>query len=389
MGGKYKSPYTFQEIDDLLATAANVKAAVTEARSWSSGDTGTRPGEEADNAKYWASVARENAGGNYATLTEAEGLAAAAKSEAIAASANKELSNLTDYQKALCNIGGRPNKNLAENWYFAGGGSQLGYGVFPINQRGKTLYSEMQQNMFDRWWHTADVGTFELTSDGLKITSQADVNACMGQFFDTYVAEKTTVTLSALYRGQIILDFYGYTHTPSPVVNDGWGMHSYTYTIPAGTNLADKLYCPTVKAAAGTTAYILAVKFEIGDKQTLAYQDSNGIWRLFETPHYGETLAQCQRQLLKLGANSALGYAESSTTANIFVPVPTSMRAKPVWSGTITKLYPEDGNAVDFVTVSSLDMSSNMICLVCAGTGFTAGKAYSAAYVDGFLSAEL
>lgn len=304
-----------------------------------------------------------------------------------AITAGLELRN--DPQLALANLGGRPNRNLADNCYFAGGGSQKGYGVFPINQRGKTLYSELQQTMFDRWWHTNDPGTFELTDEGLKITAEAGTNACMAQFFDGIVSEDTEVTLSALYRGQIILDFYGYTHTPSPVVNDGWGMHAYTYTIPAGTNLADKLYCPTVKAVAGTTAYILAIKFEIGDKQTLAYQDSNGIWRLFETQDYGKTLAACQRQLLKLGANSALGYAESSTTANIFVPVPTLMRAKPVWSGTITKLYPDDGNAVDFVTVSSLDMSSNMICLVCTGTGFTTGKVYSAAYVDGFLSAEL
>lgn len=55
--------------------------------------------------------------------------------------ANKELSNLSNYQKALRNIGGRPNRNLLDNWYFVGGGSQQGGGQFPINQRGETSYS--------------------------------------------------------------------------------------------------------------------------------------------------------------------------------------------------------------------------------------------------------
>lgn len=32
------------------------------------------------------------------------------------------------------------NPNLLDNWYFAGGGSQLGGGQFPINQRGQTEY---------------------------------------------------------------------------------------------------------------------------------------------------------------------------------------------------------------------------------------------------------
>ena len=51
--------------------------------------------------------------------------------------ANKELSNLSNYQKTLRNIGGRPNRNLLDNWYFVGGGSQQGGGSFPVNQRGR------------------------------------------------------------------------------------------------------------------------------------------------------------------------------------------------------------------------------------------------------------
>ena len=39
-------------------------------------------------------------------------------------------------QQALRNIGGRPNRNLLDNWYFVGGGSQQGGELLPINQQG-------------------------------------------------------------------------------------------------------------------------------------------------------------------------------------------------------------------------------------------------------------
>lgn len=41
-----------------------------------------------------------------------------------------------DSQNAIYNLGARPNKNLARNCYFIGGGSD---GKFPINQRGKKV----------------------------------------------------------------------------------------------------------------------------------------------------------------------------------------------------------------------------------------------------------
>ena len=297
-----------------------------------------------------------------------------------AITAGLELRN--DPQLALANLGGRPNRNLADNCYFAGGGSQKGYGVFPINQRGKTSYFELQQTMFDRWWHTNDPGTFELTDEGLKITAEAGTNACMAQFFDVIVSEDTEVTLSALYRGQIILDYYGYTHTPSPVVNDGWGMHAYTYTIPAGTNLADKIYCPTVKAVAGTTAYILAVKFENGDKQTIAYKDSNGIWRLFERQDYQKTLIKCLSRMVQLKPNAGVGIVQDATTAYVVYPLTVPLdisRGNPV----LTCDYSQRAwTSKGFTEITSAALNSNYngdtaLCLTLTGdfSGVTPGTA--------------
>ena len=59
------------------AAAANGAAIVAginkTAESWAVGGTGTRPGEDTDNAKYWAQQAAAAVGGDFATKTEAQG----------------------------------------------------------------------------------------------------------------------------------------------------------------------------------------------------------------------------------------------------------------------------------------------------------------------------
>ena len=54
-------------------SAANGEAANQNAQSWAVGGTGTRPGEDTDNAKYWAQQAQAVVGGDFATKTEAQG----------------------------------------------------------------------------------------------------------------------------------------------------------------------------------------------------------------------------------------------------------------------------------------------------------------------------
>ena len=60
------------------AAAAAQSAAIVDginktAQSWAVGGTGTRPGEDTDNAKYWAQQAAAAVGGDFATKTEAQG----------------------------------------------------------------------------------------------------------------------------------------------------------------------------------------------------------------------------------------------------------------------------------------------------------------------------
>ena len=54
-------------------SAASVDGINKTAQSWAVGGTGTRPGEDTDNAKYWAEQAQAVAGGDFATKNEAQG----------------------------------------------------------------------------------------------------------------------------------------------------------------------------------------------------------------------------------------------------------------------------------------------------------------------------
>lgn len=73
--GKAESAQTAAETARSAAESSETAAAASEktARSWAVGGTGTREGEDTDNAKYWANQAAAIVGGDFATKTEAKG----------------------------------------------------------------------------------------------------------------------------------------------------------------------------------------------------------------------------------------------------------------------------------------------------------------------------
>lgn len=221
------------------------------------------------------------------------------------------------------------NPNLLDNWYFVGGGTD---GKFPVNQRGQTSYNIASSYTIDRWMRSPDPGTIELTAEGLKFMGTETQNLCIAHFLDFRVTEDTVVTLSAIYRGQIILDYWGAIASPSPVIQNGWGLHTFSYIIPAGTDLSQRLYCPTVKTYLNQISYIAAVKLELGSQQTLAHQDKDGNWVLNEIPDYGEELAKCQRYCYVLDGsayNPQFTYDESEDILIGDIPFPVTMRTSP------------------------------------------------------------
>jgi hypothetical protein len=112
-------------------SAANGETANKSAQSWAVGGTGTRPGEDTNNAKYWAEHAEAVAGGDFATKVEALGYVTAHNESveahpdlrvAVAGSIRYDAAqSLTDEQKAQA----RGNINAAPGGFGLGGGSKV------------------------------------------------------------------------------------------------------------------------------------------------------------------------------------------------------------------------------------------------------------------------
>ena len=76
--GKAESAQTAAEAAKTAAESSEIKAAASEktAQSWAVGGTGTRVGEDTNNAKYWSERASAIVGGDFATKAEAQGYVA-------------------------------------------------------------------------------------------------------------------------------------------------------------------------------------------------------------------------------------------------------------------------------------------------------------------------
>lgn len=186
--------------------------------------------------------------------------------------------------------------NLLDNWYFVGGGSQNGNGVFPINQRGQTQYSTAGEFIFDRWKLVS--GTVTLTGSGLTL------NGTIQQTIEAVVDQQYTVTML----------------TDSGIVS-----------APSSFDPSTKVFSITYNS----NATIKAVKLELGSFQTLAHEE-NGVWVLNELPDYDVELLKAYKYLQIIApCDSAVltpigfGYGSSSTQIRVNVPLFTSMVKSP------------------------------------------------------------
>jgi len=160
------------------------------------------------------------------------------------------------------------NDNLLDNAYFVGGGSQLGDGVFPINQRGQTSYSAYT-NSIDRWYAAA---AMTIAADGIscgvivqKLPQVANLNG-------------KTLTFSALLADGTMLSGYAVFNSASD---------TYFYRDAGASEfLMYNTYFGGFEVA--TQRKIAAVKLEVGTVSTLA----NDV-----PPNFGEELRKCKRYL--------------------------------------------------------------------------------------------
>lgn len=236
-------------------------------------------------------------------------------------------------QAALAAIGGRPRRNLLDNWYFVGGGSQQGGGQFPINQRGEMSYSG-NSNTIDRW-----VLSSPGTGHSLLVTDSS-INVVAGTMY-VDIRQKVdsisgiigkTVTLSVLYTNNELLTITGSIPETLPESEITCVTDSANLWIRGITGVV----IAQIRANAEDTVSPIAAKLELGPTQTLAYQDEDGNWQLFETPDYGEELAKCQRYLQEWKFNNtyltipASGVTGTTTeSVRVVLSLPVQLRTNP------------------------------------------------------------
>lgn len=268
-------------------------------------------------------------------------------------------------QKALVNLGARPNRNLLDNAYFVGGGTA---GNFPINQLGQTSYTSQQNTptCISRWrleWNAS-------------VTLQEDHISCTGMYQN----------LPHLASDQIV----GKEVTISVLRTDGF--RTETVTVAEGANTPSTIGISIVYNFGGYDGYSVrvragnfkAIKLELGDKQTLAYEDGAGAWELLEVPDYAEVNARCQQYLLvETAENEKPGTVYSTTSGTFTISPAVQMRTTPVLldlTGYEPKIALANGSTVpitkDEITVLGSDAAGIRFRVdVSAGKSLTLGTA--------------
>ena len=252
----------------------------------------------------------------------------------------------SDHVHPLYNQFVRPN--LLDNWYFVGGGSQLGYGVFPINQRGQTSYTGNATRTLDRWTLRGSA-TLSVASNGITVGADNAFHGIIQSVTNGVDNLKgKTVTLSALIsavtgsgNGVIQLSNGASANVIGTSIAtksfSDVGLVTLTTTIPS--NLSNAYFNVSVNAT-DTNNFgftVQAIKLELGSTQTVAHQE-NGTWVLNEVPNYHTELAKCQAYLYPFSfAAFCLGTTGASHTNPVFyVPTPVPMAKNPTTQNSIT-----------------------------------------------------
>lgn len=213
------------------------------------------------------------------------------------------------------------NPNLLDNAYFVGGGSQLGDGIFPINQRGQTSYTSYQVTI-DRW--TLFGGSVVLAADGITVTSSPD----FAQVFEPSRLPVGTYTASVKTAdgkiGSITFTTTGSQFFAGGAMGDT-GVTLNFIDLWAPDKSLFSLQCQGVKIA--------AAKLEKGTVSTLANDPP---------PDFGEELRKCQRYLRYVPFTRSLFYLEQAYSIAIKTLEGIQMAGTPtsalVQAGTVIQL---------------------------------------------------
>ena len=227
------------------------------------------------------------------------------------------------------------HKNLLDNAYFVGGGSQLGDGIFPVNQRGQTSYTG-GGTTFDRW-RLSSGGSMTLAPEGVS------VNGLMYQKKVLDLTVGDTYTLSRRNTDGTIVSVTGIV--PSA---EGWAVGNQNFGVyfRPSTKVCDIQICGEY--------FLQAIKLEKGSVSTLA----NDV-----PPDFGEELRKCQRYFLRLKATGynyipiASGVWTSVSTVRMLINTPVPMRAVPTISHSGTFKCAGNGTILDVSALGALTIT--------------------------------
>lgn len=248
------------------------------------------------------------------------------------------------------------HRNLLDNCFFVGGGSQLGYGTFPINQRGQTSYST-SGNGIDRWKASSSSMTYTVNSGGMLVKATAATQQWYQILSNQSELAGKQVTLSALTASNILIQttvdipstIPSGTQTIGSGSSDVNGYALYVRTM--GGKLSAVVYAGSSFSSSGIA--IVAMKLEIGSNQTLAHLEGTN-WVLNEIPDYGDELEKCQRYLFAVTTDAFFvgTTGVNHTNPTFFVPTPVSMVKNPTTSSSIVVNAQHGSGYVNDITVA-------------------------------------
>lgn len=238
------------------------------------------------------------------------------------------------------------NENLLDNWYFIGGGSQLGSGRFPINQRMQAEYSALGYTI-DRYLLdiSPSSGKLLLLDDCVRIAKlntsydYVSMSQTLSPEINNAIKGKTA-TFSALVRGtgRHWIAFYDSATNITLAYkiiesSPDWTLISLSTTFPSDSlNILCMIYADNDTSATGYTD-VKAAKLELGPVQTLAHKDAAGDWVLNDPPpNYALELVKCQwyqRGYYRADNDWTLFMGICGNSSYVIFPIPFLMRACP------------------------------------------------------------
>lgn len=246
---------------------------------------------------------------------------------------------------------------------------------FRVDQRNRGTYNSGGWTL-DGWYNGAGTnGTITQNSDGAEL-SIAQTGIAFYQPIDPveFQLSGKKVTFSVLYSGG----------APRLVISrfDGSWHHYTTANFPASENMAlatvsaelgdfqstDQIRAAIYAAANNTTFQVYCAKFEVGENQTIAYQDRNQLM-ILERPDPLE-LVKCKRYLYIIPAYYSLpARVDGSSRIQAVLQTPAKMRIKPTVP---SSAYFMDSTGQYSCTLTDTDVSDFGVLLL--GTTTVQGK---------------